>query len=188
MNNQAITIPENLTYNETIIPVPQDYEQIYVPIKPICEIIQTDYKAQDSWLKNDDYFGELYNLRYTVGGDGKRRKMNCLPIIDIGTWVASISNSRKSKKQIAAKTDFLKWYRQQLLKLFKGVASIYQENEREIHLLNKIEEDEALYEQINEQAKEVRNRINHNQKALAEVRECRFKTQYEFEFEPRLED
>ncbi len=185
-NDENITIPETLTFNGTSIPIPQGYEVFYVPVKPICEIIDTDYLKQNSWLKQDEYFSQLYTTRYTVGADNKRRKMNCLPIIDVLTWVASISNHSKTDLQLAAKYDFMKWLRRQTMKLYKSINQVLQENEHEVHLLKKIEEDEADYQEKMGEAKFYRDRIDHNKKSLEENRINRFKAQYEIKFKPRL--
>lgn len=181
-------LPETLTFNDINIPIPANYEVLYVPVKPICQIIDTDYKKQDNWLKKDEYFSQLYTLRYTTGADGKRYKMRCLPMIDVATWVASIGNDNKTPEQIAKKTNFLKWFRGQLLKLFKGMNLILEENKAEVRLLEKIEEDEDAYESLTSEANFFRDRINHNLKALDEIRSKRFSPQYELEFKPRLED
>jgi hypothetical protein len=46
MDNTDIYIPESLIFHETTIPIPQQYEALYVPVKPICEIIQTNFKKK----------------------------------------------------------------------------------------------------------------------------------------------
>jgi hypothetical protein len=114
--------------------------------------------------------------------------MRCLPIIDVLTWVAAIGNDNKTEEQLTAKYDFMRWLRRQTMKLYKSMNKVLEENERELLLMQKIEEDEQAYDEKNEEARFYRDRINHNKKSLEETRTKRFLAQYELEFKPRLED
>ncbi|MDR0207050.1 MAG: phage antirepressor N-terminal domain-containing protein [Bacteroidales bacterium] len=64
---------------------------VYVPIKPICEIIGVSNQKQQEKLKDDENFASIITLRVTVGGDEKQREMLCLPIMYIPAWLFTIT-------------------------------------------------------------------------------------------------
>jgi len=64
---------------------------IYLPIKPICDIIGVSIQKQSEKLKEDENFASTITLRVTVADDGKQREMLCLPIMYVPAWLFTIS-------------------------------------------------------------------------------------------------
>ncbi|MGM0587105.1 MAG: phage antirepressor N-terminal domain-containing protein [Bacteroidota bacterium] len=187
MSQHELNLPQTLTFNDSEIPVPFEDSIPMVPVKHICKLLDLDYSKQNSWLKKDDFFAQLYELAPTVGADGKLRKMNCLPLVDVPAWISSIDNSNRSDEAIAKKNQFLFWLREQMMQYYKSMHELVQENEIELRLKKQIEHDEQIYSEINDDAKAVRDRINWNKRKLEEIRENRFNPQYRLDFEPRTE-
>lgn len=81
-------------FNNTEITAVKEDDEIFVPIKPICEAIGIDYDAQIERIKTDDVLSELTSLRGVVAADGKRREMICLPLEHLHGWLFSIETNR----------------------------------------------------------------------------------------------
>jgi hypothetical protein len=75
-----------------------DGNQKLVPIKPICEILGIDAKAQRDRINRDEIYSSIGVMTTSVGADGKDREMLCLPIEFISGWIFSIDTSRVSEE------------------------------------------------------------------------------------------
>lgn len=64
---------------------------VYVPIKPICEAIGIDDKAQRDKIQTDEFFSSTGGIIPSVGADGKSREMFCLQLKDTYGWLATIN-------------------------------------------------------------------------------------------------
>ena len=67
-----------------------DGNEVFLPIKPICELLNVNYTTQAEKLKTDENFISTAPLRGTVAADGKQREMLCLPIMYIPAWLFTI--------------------------------------------------------------------------------------------------
>lgn len=65
--------------------------QKLVPIKPICDALGIDAKAQRSKIQEDEILGSTGVLSTSVGGDGKEREMFCIPFKYVFGWLFSIN-------------------------------------------------------------------------------------------------
>ena len=64
----------------------------YVPIRPLCQLMEIKYNNQYEKLKNSYLYKEqLVPLRGTSSKDGKNREMLCLPFIFAVGWIMSIN-------------------------------------------------------------------------------------------------
>lgn len=54
--------------------------EIFVPIKPICEAIGIDDRAQRDKIQSDEVLSSTGVLSTSVAADGKEREMFCLPL------------------------------------------------------------------------------------------------------------
>ena len=70
MNNQIISKINGVD----IVTVERDGE-IFVPIKPICEAIGIDDRAQRDKIQSDEILGSTGVLSTSVAADGKEREM-----------------------------------------------------------------------------------------------------------------
>lgn len=64
--------------------------QYWIAIKPVCEALSVNYDRQYKNLKEDKILGQLYAEQHMVAGDGKLRKMVCLPEKYVYGWLFSI--------------------------------------------------------------------------------------------------
>ena len=62
----------------------------YVAVKPVCEALEVDFKAQHKNILEDQILGQLSSEQTIVAADGKLRKMTCLPERYVYGWLFSI--------------------------------------------------------------------------------------------------
>lgn len=67
-------------------------EEPFVALRPVCERLGLDWKAQHRKLSADMAFNHGHMT--TVAEDGKQREMLCLHATQLPLWLASISPSR----------------------------------------------------------------------------------------------
>ena len=73
-----------------------------VPIKPICEALGIDMESQRKRINEDPILGSTTVLSTVVAGDGKIRKMQCLPVKYVFGWLFRI-DSRNVKEEAREK-------------------------------------------------------------------------------------
>lgn len=83
-------------------------EDQLVPIKPICEALGIDYKAQYDKLKEDEDLSSTMVLSTTVASDGKTREMCCLPMEFIFGWLFTI-NPKNVKPEAQETVRAYRW-------------------------------------------------------------------------------
>jgi hypothetical protein len=66
-------------------------EDVFVPVKPICEALQIQFQAQYNALKEHPIYRSVISLRDTTGADGKTYEMVCMPIKFVFGWVLGIN-------------------------------------------------------------------------------------------------
>jgi hypothetical protein len=71
-----------------------DEKQQLVPIKPICDALCIDDKAQKDRIKRDEILSSVEVIMTSTGSDGKQYEMVCLPIKFIFGWLFSIDTGR----------------------------------------------------------------------------------------------
>lgn len=64
--------------------------QQLVPIKPVCEILGVDDKAQRDKINEHPLFSSVRVLIPSTGADGKTYEMVCLPLRYFPSWLFSI--------------------------------------------------------------------------------------------------
>lgn len=74
--------------------------EVYVPIKPICEILGVNYTTQMEKIQNHPIFGSsTIPLRGTVAADNKEREMIVMNLRFVFGWLFSI-NANNVKEEI----------------------------------------------------------------------------------------
>lgn len=68
--------------------------EMYVPIRPICDILGIDLASQRKRIKRDEILGSVAVVIKATSKDDKKHKMFCLPIKYIFGWLLSIDTSR----------------------------------------------------------------------------------------------
>ena len=92
MSNQIST--QTISFNnQSLITVEQNSNH-YVAMKPICENIGIDWRAQRQRIVRDEVLCSTVVIITTVAEDGKNREMLCLPIQYLNGWLFGIDINR----------------------------------------------------------------------------------------------
>lgn len=116
---------------------PKDGDDIFVAIKPACELLGIDHSSQIRNLKNDaDFLGSVVVNMTTTGADGKQYEMTCLPLQFFFGWLAQIDHT-KVKEEIRPKVIGYKLEVCNILyNHFMGARKFLEEKEKAINKLN----------------------------------------------------
>lgn len=68
--------------------------QPYVAMKPIVKAMDLDWQAQHQMLQRDPVLSSTMCIIQTVGADGKKREMTCLPLRFLNGWLFKVDSSR----------------------------------------------------------------------------------------------
>ncbi len=70
--------------------------QFWIAIKPICAVLNVDYKTQFKNVKADPILRKAVGVQKVTAADYKQREMSCLPEFFIYVWILQIqSNSNE---------------------------------------------------------------------------------------------
>lgn len=64
---------------------------VFVPVKPICDVIGVAYQSQQLKLQEHELLAPTITLRVIVAADGKQREMVCLPLEFVYGWIFTIN-------------------------------------------------------------------------------------------------
>ncbi|WP_370407968.1 phage antirepressor N-terminal domain-containing protein [Tenacibaculum dicentrarchi] len=91
--------------NEVNILITQDAEK-RVAVRPICEALGVSVQKQLERLKEDSILGSTITLGVMVGGDGKTREMQTIPLKYVFGWLFKI-NPKNVKEE--ARENLIKY-------------------------------------------------------------------------------
>ncbi len=119
-------------------------DEVYVPVRPVCQAIGLSYSTQLEKLKEDPTFSaSTVPLGGTVAADGKEREMMCLPLWLVYLWLGTINPRNVNEESRQRVADYRLECAHALYEHFSGkMARTIEENEAEIALLK--EENEIL--------------------------------------------
>ncbi len=80
-----------------IYAVTDENNNVFVPVKPICDAIGIAYERQYSKLKEHLILSSVVTLRVTTGADGKNYEMVCIPQEFIYGWIFTINPKNVSE-------------------------------------------------------------------------------------------
>ncbi len=121
-----------------ILTVDRDGE-IFVPIKPICEAIGIDAKAQRAKLQEDEFFASTGAIITSVAADEKEREMYCIRLRDVYGWLATINPGKVAPEAREAVTRYRRECYDVLYEHFTGsMRRTIETNNAEIELLQQI--------------------------------------------------
>ncbi|MEI7675752.1 MAG: phage antirepressor N-terminal domain-containing protein [Bacteroidales bacterium] len=81
------------TINNVAIVVIDEKEKM-VPIRPICDILGIDSKAQRDRIERDEILKSVGVMMTSTGADGKEYEMLCIPFKFVFGWLFSIDTLR----------------------------------------------------------------------------------------------
>lgn len=87
MKTQPITLA---IINDVSILMVENGQKL-VPVKPICEALNIDFKRQYEKIKEDETLSSTMVLTPTVAADGKIREMASLPLKYVFGWLFTIN-------------------------------------------------------------------------------------------------
>lgn len=82
---------KTISFNGVEIIIAHKDGKDYLPIKPICDAIGIDAKAQRDKIQDDEFLKPTGVIIPSVGADGKGRDMFCLPVKYVYGWLATIN-------------------------------------------------------------------------------------------------
>lgn len=163
-----------LDYQGTEISCPIEDGHRMVPIKTVCEIIDVQFKSQDSWLKEHPFYSQLYRLSGVVAADFKVRDMNCLPVFDVLSWLASVQNKHRRQESVEKQYAFMAWLRSEMLSMYKLIEVFQSENEYELSLITRKSELIDQQSELSTQMSDIKKQMKKIDSTLQDVREKRF--------------
>lgn len=153
-----------------IVTVDRDGE-IFVPIKPICEAIGIDAKAQRAKLQEDEFFASTGAIITSVAADEKEREMYCIRLRDVYGWLATINPGKVAPEAREAVTRYRRECYDVLYEHFTGsMRHTIETNNSEIELLQQI--NSAISDE-----KEAKGRRKKAEEALGKLRAERLNPQ-----------
>lgn len=113
--------------------------EIFVPIKPICDAIGIDARAQRAKLQEDDFFSSTGVIITSVAADDKEREMYCIRLRDVYGWLATINPGKVAPDAREAVSRYRRECYDVLYEHFTGsVRHDIETNRAEIELLQQI--------------------------------------------------
>ena len=91
--NLTLNTREIAKVNNVAIMAGNDPKQL-VPIKPICDALGIDAKAQRNRIDRDEILSSTGVIMTSVAADGKEREMYCIPLRYVFGWLFSIDTNR----------------------------------------------------------------------------------------------
>lgn len=153
-----------------IVTVDHDGET-FIPIKPICDALTIDARAQRDKIQNDEIMGSTGVLSTSVGADGKEREMYCLPLRYVYGWLFTINPKNVAPEAREAVTRYRRECYDVLYEYFTGsIRRSIETNNAEIELLEQI--NSAISDE-----KEAKNRRKKAEEALGKLRSERLNPQ-----------
>lgn len=149
------SIEKLLDFEGNKISIVEDNGVYYVPVKPICDLLNVNYKHQFESIKSHKILGLLSRNYRTTGADKKQYMMLCVPERYVYGWLFSINSDSPELHVYKMKCYDV------LYDHFHGFSKFVVNNvSREIEILKKVEELKeellvsAAYKQIIELKKE----------------------------------
>lgn len=146
-----------------IFAVKDEDNQVFVPVKPICEAIGVRFDSQFAKLQEHPILAPVIALRATTGADGKQYEMVCLPHEFIYGWIFTINPKNVSE---GARDNVIRYQKQ----CYKALYSFFHgKSQRQQDLLDAERQAIARLSDIDE-------RIKQNDSLLKELKAERAKT------------
>ena len=83
--------------------------ETYVPVKPICEAIGIDAKAQRDKINEHPILNSVGVLSTSTGSDGKQYEMFCLPLKYVYGWLFTINPDNVAE---TSRKNVIKYHRE----------------------------------------------------------------------------
>ncbi|MBD2700163.1 hypothetical protein IC229_05920 [Spirosoma sp. BT702] len=84
---------ETIKFHDAVLFGEQVGDEVFVPVRPICESIGVHTDKQISRLKSDSIISREHTERYVHDASGRRQKMFCIPLRYVHGWLFSIPDN-----------------------------------------------------------------------------------------------
>lgn len=167
MTNVVLNAKEIARVNNVAIVAGSDVQKL-VPIKPICEALGIDRKAQQDKIEQDECLRSVRVLSPLTGADGKTYEMVCIPFEFIFGWLFTINP--KNVKPEAQET--VRRYRMEcyhaLYEYFSSYASFVNQKQK------RQAEDWVRYQVIQKEFHEAKSKLAKAKKMMNRTVEYSF--------------
>ncbi len=154
-----------------IYAVIDENNQIFVPIRPICEAIGVSLQGQAEKINEDEILSSVVKENLTTGADGKQYEMLTLPLEFVYGWIFTI-NPRKVNPQ--SRESVIKYKRECYDVLYRHCFNRAQRQAES----NQAEAAELEHlRQLMGQEKDVKSQINETKKRIDKIRASRLDDQ-----------
>lgn len=131
MNHEIVKI------NDAEFLCPRDGDNIFIAVRPACELLGIDHSSQIRNLKNDtEFLGATVVNMTTVGSDGSKREMVCLPLQFFFGWLAQIDHTKVKDEVRESVIKYKVEVCNVLYNHFMGARKFLEEKEKTITKLN----------------------------------------------------
>lgn len=137
--------------------------QKLVPIKPICEALGIDAKAQRSKIQEDEILASVGVLSTSTGADGKQYEMFCIPFKYVFGWLFTINPSNVKEEARELVIQYKEKCYDVLYQSFTDMSDFLTEKQTSVAAL--LEEQQTAKRNFNEANK----RLKEAEKALNEA-------------------
>ena len=152
MDNQGNRLSIGRINGVEIFAVKDEDNQVFVPVKPLCEAIGVAYERQYSKVKEHPILNSVITLRVTTGADGKQYEMVCLPHEFIYGWIFTINPKNVSE---GARDNVVRYQKQ----CYKALYDYFNgKSRRQQDLLDAEHQAVARLNDIDERIRESDNR------------------------------
>ncbi|MGJ1502657.1 phage antirepressor N-terminal domain-containing protein [Sphingobacterium multivorum] len=164
MNNQKSV---GFVNKVSILLIEQEGEKL-IPIKPICEALGIDDKAQRDKIKDDEILNSVGVLSPSTGADQKQYEMFCLPLKYVFGWLFTINPKNVKEEARQAVTMYRQECYDVLFKHFVKYQDFVVERSKQTdHYFDRYRAAQISF-------KEARDIMQNAQKELERVRKYTF--------------
>ena len=154
--------------NQLIVVIEESDKNKLVPIKPICDALGIDSKAQRNKIERDEILSSVKVITTSTGADGKQYEMFCLPLKFIFGWLFTIDTSRVNEGAREAVVNYK-------LKCYNVLYDYFSEYSEFVEVRAKaMEKHLSIYQDLQKQFNEARFSMEEAKKKLNLAREVTF--------------
>lgn len=129
--------------------------QKLVPIKPICEALGVDAKAQRTKIQEDEILNSVGVLSTSTGADGKKYEMYCIPFKYVFGWLFTINPANVKEEARAAVIQYRAACYEALYQSFTDMSEFLSEKQTSVaQLIEDHKEAKRNFSEANKLMKE----------------------------------
>lgn len=136
-------------------------ENQLIPIKPICEALGIDDKAQRNRIERDEILTSVGVIMTSTGADGKSYEMTCLPLEFIFGWLFSIDTSRVNEDAKESVISYKRECYHALFQYFTAPQTFLKEKQDAMEVQVKAyQEKQRNFKDAQKEMNEAKNKLN----------------------------